>query len=841
MPRLIVKLPGGPKTVPVGEEAVTIGRTADNTLPLDVEGVSRRHAQILFVGKGYEIVDMGSRNGTKVNGQKVPRAMLKGGDVVHVGGVDMVFEDGAGAAAASEGLDIEELDLGGAQASAPSATSAAVTMSMPAGSGGTTGECLLRVIDGEKKGTEIPLKGARTTFGRRATNTVSFQDAGVSGVHCEITREANGYVLRDLGSTNGTLVDGEPVVELLLRHNSRIRIGAQRVLFVDPTVADIESSLAGADDGAEWGLMRGEIDVTASRGRGGRGALAAVVVLAAAGGAGWWVFSQKTVKVGVEGVKDNLVTDFSFDDEGVVRWFALEEGAAGARIVGTPEAPRAASGVHSLEVQAQGEGLSRVEFSGAAQGGADNSVAPDTAYEVSAKVGAGSGAVVVVWISSTRPGIVREVSTPVVEGGASWPATRAVVTAPAHATSARIHLAAFGGRPATFDDVVFRRAESGAAQDLTSEDLRVRLDAGGFLEAVRGGEVLLTQGGPAPSVEAPIESLLGAALAAPPAHSGSVLSAAGASPGGGAFEIKAESTGGGAILSCTGGPAGSAFTFTCPSGMGSGAVTLVLETTALVLPQDDAFRKEGVRKIIVGASDGPQPFVLSADPASPGFEFTSLRTPRGLRVRLAPPAGASPAVRLSVNLALENDAAALQIRRAKDLEAEEKYGQAAMAYEQAALAFHYLPDFRKKGEEGAAQILREGKKDLDAGREAARNGRQFDSAPDLERAIALLDPVARRFEKHPFGTAAAEGKAQAEADLARVRERDVARRVEQIYNQAADLGQAGQPALQLLHLEEVLRIAPPGNEFAVQVGQGIDAIRRKVEEEREKLYGPPKR
>ena len=185
MPRLIVKLPGGPKTVPVGDEAVSIGRTAENTLPLDVEGVSRRHAQILFVGKGYEIVDMGSRNGTKVNGQKVPRAMLKGGDVIHVGGIDMVFEDGAGSPAGggSEGLDIEELDLGGAQASAPSALSAAMTMAIPAGGGGASGECLLRVIDGEKKGTEIPLKGVRTTFGRRPSNTVTFQDSGVSGVH----------------------------------------------------------------------------------------------------------------------------------------------------------------------------------------------------------------------------------------------------------------------------------------------------------------------------------------------------------------------------------------------------------------------------------------------------------------------------------------------------------------------------------------------------------------------------------------------------------------------------------------------------------------------------------
>src|SRR5690242_3944094 len=177
MPRLIVKLPGGPKTVSIGDEALTIGRTGDNTLPLDLEGVSRRHCQILFVGKGYELVDMGSRNGTKVNGQKVPRAILKGGDVIHVGGVDMVFEDGGGAAG-SEGLDIEELDLGGAQAAAPAAGGAPVTMAMAAG--GATGDCVLRVVDGERKGTEIPLQGTRTTFGRRASNTVSFQDSGVS-------------------------------------------------------------------------------------------------------------------------------------------------------------------------------------------------------------------------------------------------------------------------------------------------------------------------------------------------------------------------------------------------------------------------------------------------------------------------------------------------------------------------------------------------------------------------------------------------------------------------------------------------------------------------------------
>jgi pSer/pThr/pTyr-binding forkhead associated (FHA) protein len=272
MPRLLVKTPGGTKSVPLAYDAVTFGRTNDNTVPLDGEGVSRKHAQVMFVGKGYEVVDLGSRNGTKVNGQKVPRSMLKSGDVITIGGVEVVFEDGpASGAAPAGGLELEELDLGGAASAAPAPEKADVTTAFSA-AGAPSGDCVLRFVAGEKQGTDLALSGPRTTFGRKSSNTVSFQDAAVSGVHAEITREANGYVLRDLGSTNGTQVDGEPVVETLLRHNARVRMGAQRAIFVDPTVADIESSLA-ADDPAEWGLMKGARSTSPPRGAaGGRAA-----------------------------------------------------------------------------------------------------------------------------------------------------------------------------------------------------------------------------------------------------------------------------------------------------------------------------------------------------------------------------------------------------------------------------------------------------------------------------------------------------------------------------------------------------------------------------------------
>ena len=119
MPRLIVKQSGATRTVDLAEDAVTLGRTPDNTIPLPVEGVSRKHAQILFIGKGWEVVDLGSRNGTKVNGEKVKRAVLKPGDVVDIGGIEIVYEDGAGAPAGGGdggdgGLAGEGLARGGA-------------------------------------------------------------------------------------------------------------------------------------------------------------------------------------------------------------------------------------------------------------------------------------------------------------------------------------------------------------------------------------------------------------------------------------------------------------------------------------------------------------------------------------------------------------------------------------------------------------------------------------------------------------------------------------------------------------------------------------------------------
>ncbi|MEV0483845.1 FHA domain-containing protein [Streptomyces sp. NPDC050508] len=76
-----------PTTVrPLPSRTVRIGRAGDNDLVVDDLIVSRRHAELRAVPDGtYEIVDLGSHNGTYLNGQPVARAPVGPGDIVGIG------------------------------------------------------------------------------------------------------------------------------------------------------------------------------------------------------------------------------------------------------------------------------------------------------------------------------------------------------------------------------------------------------------------------------------------------------------------------------------------------------------------------------------------------------------------------------------------------------------------------------------------------------------------------------------------------------------------------------------------------------------------------------------
>jgi pSer/pThr/pTyr-binding forkhead associated (FHA) protein len=71
--------------IPLEKEKMTIGRKSDNDIPVDNMSVSGLHAQILREGSSFFIEDLGSLNGTFVNGRKVTKNELFKGDSILVG------------------------------------------------------------------------------------------------------------------------------------------------------------------------------------------------------------------------------------------------------------------------------------------------------------------------------------------------------------------------------------------------------------------------------------------------------------------------------------------------------------------------------------------------------------------------------------------------------------------------------------------------------------------------------------------------------------------------------------------------------------------------------------
>jgi len=86
---------------------------------------------------------------------------------------------------------------------------------------------LVRLADGVSTALAKP----SVTIGRLPECDVVVDDAGASRQHARIRRTESGFVLTDLGSTNGTMVNGEPIQEHVLEHGDRITIGETELEF----------------------------------------------------------------------------------------------------------------------------------------------------------------------------------------------------------------------------------------------------------------------------------------------------------------------------------------------------------------------------------------------------------------------------------------------------------------------------------------------------------------------------------------------------------------------------------------------------------------------------------
>lgn len=80
---------------------------------------------------------------------------------------------------------------------------------------------------------EIDLDKERLSIGRRPHNDIQIDNLAISGEHAAIVTLLNDSFLEDLGSTNGTLVNGQPIKKHLLKHNDVVELGKYKLKYIN--------------------------------------------------------------------------------------------------------------------------------------------------------------------------------------------------------------------------------------------------------------------------------------------------------------------------------------------------------------------------------------------------------------------------------------------------------------------------------------------------------------------------------------------------------------------------------------------------------------------------------
>jgi pSer/pThr/pTyr-binding forkhead associated (FHA) protein len=198
---------------------VTIGRSSTNDIHIPEQHVSRQHAVVNYRDGIFMLNDLNSANGTFVNDQQISEAFpLASGDEIRLY-VPLIHFNATNIE--TDGRPVPEVN-------APA---------MPQGNGASANSGgRIIVTNGPQEGETIALWQAEITVGRATNNhnwEIGLLDPSVSRPHAKLIRVEERWMVQDLGSSNGTMVNNTPVSEKgrLLSDGDVIAFGGTLVLF----------------------------------------------------------------------------------------------------------------------------------------------------------------------------------------------------------------------------------------------------------------------------------------------------------------------------------------------------------------------------------------------------------------------------------------------------------------------------------------------------------------------------------------------------------------------------------------------------------------------------------
>lgn len=193
----------------LNQERLTIGRKPDNDIPIDNLAVSGKHALVITILDDSFLEDLGSTNGSYVNGKLVKKHALKDGDVIAIGKHElkyvnelataddddfektMIIRPGSASAAVAAAQAAEKAVQSSEPAAAPAAAAPATGGGMPLGR--------LTVLNGPIAGKELELTKALITLGKPGTQVAV------------ISRRPQGYFLTHIEGSAFPVVNGDEI------------------------------------------------------------------------------------------------------------------------------------------------------------------------------------------------------------------------------------------------------------------------------------------------------------------------------------------------------------------------------------------------------------------------------------------------------------------------------------------------------------------------------------------------------------------------------------------------------------------------------------------------------